>query len=191
MKRSIPLLAIAALMTLSACSPSNTVTDTPTQDKTASASKSYDPCDLLTASDMEELFPGGTITLDRHDTEGNPIGMKICFYSASEDDMKFAQLAVMTAAEAPSGIVEGNSLKPLYDSERAMLNASDIQEVTGLGDAAYYGGSGLKAGAGLHVLENTHGVKIDLTVGLGIGNTDQDEHVRIEKIMAEKALSRL
>lgn len=191
MKISATLLTLVALLTLSACSPSDTTTNTSTQDKKISESNSYDPCELLTASDVGEFFPEATVTLDRHDTEGNPIGMKICFYSASEEDMKFAQLAVITAAEAPSGIVEGNSLRPLYDSERALLNPSDIQEVSGLGNAAYYGGSGLKVGAGLHVIEDTHGVKIDISVGLGKGNSDQAEHIRIEKALAEKALSRL
>ena len=49
----------------------------------------------------------------------------------------------------------------------------------------------MKIGAGLHVLDNEHGVKIDLNIGLGFGNSDEAEHIRIEKALAEKALSRL
>lgn len=192
MNHRIPLIVITTLFLLSACSASSPASESEvTEKKKADISSSYDPCDLLTTADVQGLFPGNTITLDQHDTEPNPVGMKICFYSASDDDMKFAQLAVTNVADAPSGIVDGKSLRPLYDSELGFLEPADIQEVTGLGNAAYYGGSGLKPGAGLHVLSDAHGVKLDISVGLGFGNDDQSAHLNMEKAIAKKALSRL
>lgn len=179
------------LACLTACAPAPGSDNTNSQNPPASKSDSYDPCNLLTAADVQAAFPGGIITLTHHDTEPNPAGLKTCFYSASETDQKFAQLAIVNVKDAPSGIKQGSSLKPLYDSEKNLLQPSDVQEITGLGDEAYYGGSGLKLGAGLHVLDVAHGVELNLTVGLGFGNTDQPAHIKMEKEMAEKVLSRL
>jgi len=185
------LVLLSTPFILSACGPSGTIQDGQEPAKTVSQGKSYDPCDLLTVADLTEVFPGSTPVLSRHDTEANPVGMKICYYDISEKSMNYAQLAVINVADAPANIVKGNSLKPLMDSEKSFLQAGDIQTVEGLGDEAYYGGSGLKPGAGLHVLDNQHGVKIDISVGLGFGSSDQAEHLKIEKALAEKALSHL
>lgn len=185
MKKIYPLI-LSAIFVLSACS-----TSSPEEPAKVSNVKSYDPCQLLTEADVLELFPNGEITLDQHDMEPNPVGMKICFYSTSSEDQSFAQLAVTNAADAPAGIVNSGSLRPLYESELEFLEPADIQEVAGLGTNAYYGGSGLKPGAGLHVLDDAHGVKLDITVGLGFGNDDEAAHLNIEKSIAEKALSRL
>jgi len=178
----IPLVALSLLfLSLTACSSGGNAT----------MAKSYDPCKLLTIDDVKALFPGGKIKANRHDTEANPVGMKICFYSASDTDQKFAQIVVTSVADAPDAVVDKGSLRPVYDNERKFLDADQIQEVSGLGDAAYYGGSGLKAGAGLHVLDDKHGVKIDANVGLGFGNDDEAEHLKMEKAIVEKALTRL
>lgn len=183
MKIPIPSIALVTLLliTLTACSSSGTT----------STAKSYDPCKLLTVDDVKALFPDGNIKATRHDTEANAVGMKICFYSASDTDPKFAQISVMSRADAPAAMVDKGSLRPFYDNERKFLDADAIQDVPGLGDAAYYGGSGLKAGAGLHVLDDKHGVKIDASVGLGFGNDDAAQHLKMEKAIVEKALSRL
>ena len=184
----LSILTLSALFILTACSTTNTNNST---EATNVSTSSYDPCKLLTSADVQALFPNGTITLDQHDTEANPVGMKICFYSTSDDDQGFAQLAVTNAADAPDTMVDGGSLRPLYENELAFLESADIQEVSNLGDAAYYGGSGLKMGAGLHLLDDAHGVKLDITVGLGFGNDDQSSHLDIEKKIAKTALSRL
>ncbi|MGA8259859.1 MAG: hypothetical protein WB783_06555 [Arenicellales bacterium] len=181
MKYSIPSIILVTLFSLTACSSGNT----------ASARKSYDPCKLLTADDVKALFPGGEVKVTQHDKKANPIGIKICFYSASGTDQKFAELAVTSAVDAPPAMVHNGSLRPMYDNERNFLKAADLKDVPGLGDAAYYGGSGLKAGAGLHVLDNKHGVKIDVSVGLGFGNNDAAQHVKIETTIVKKALARL
>ena len=181
MKYSIPSIILLTFFSLTACSSGST----------SSARKSYDPCKLLTANDVKALFPGGEVKLSRHDEKANPIGIKICFYSASDTDQKFAQLAVTSAADAPPAMLDNGSLRPVYDNERKLLKAADLKEVPGLGDAAYYGGSGLRAGAGLHVLDDKHGVKIDISVGLGFGNDDAAQHVEMETAIAEKALTRL
>ena len=185
MKCPIPVPSLIALsllsLSLAACSSGGN----------AAAAKSYDPCKLLTAGDVNALFPGAEVKVTRHDTKPNPVGMKLCFYSASGTDQKFAQLSVISSADAPATMVEKGSLRPFYDEERKFLDADQIQEVPGLGDAAYYGGSGLKVGAGLHALDDKHGVKIDAIVGLGFGNDDAAQHLKMEKAIVEKALSRL
>lgn len=181
MKRSLVSVALFTVVSVAACSSGTA----------KSALKSYDPCKLLTANDVKALFPGGKVEQTQHDTKANPVGIKICFYSASATDQKFAELAVTSAADAPPNLVDKGSLKPAYDNERQFLNAADLEDVPGLGDAAYYGGSGLKPGAGLHVLEDEHGVELNVIVGLGFGNDDKAAHLKMEKAIAQKVLSRL
>lgn len=152
--------------------------------KDASA-KVYDPCKMLETKDIEEIFPGANVKITTHDTvPANPLGMRSCFWEASADDMKFVQLTISSDAEATVMPVN----KQFENSRQFIENAISI---SGIGDGAYYGGSGLKAGAGLHVLVNYKGVLLSVQVGLGFGNTDEQKHIEIEKSLAHKVIQRL
>jgi len=148
--------------------------------------KKYDPCALVTQAEAEAAL-GVKVLIDRHDTETtSPIGNKICYYNiATEDDMKFVQIAINEQASMTNGL----TAESLYKSTKDLLGTTTA--VAGVGDDAYYGGSGLKAGAGLTALIASKGVTINLMVGLGKGNTDEAAHIALEKTLALKAISRL
>lgn len=162
-----------------------TTTDT-TVTETTSTAASYDPCILLTEEDVIKALNVPTAKNARHDTEANQIGQKICFYDADEDDMMSAQLSITNSADMKNVAL---SLESLFINEKTLLDS--IQEINGIGDDAYYGGSGLKLGSGLHVLVKNKGVKFTVSVGLGFGNDDDKTHIRIEKELAEKIIARL
>ncbi|MDY0195662.1 MAG: hypothetical protein WC253_02275 [Sulfurovaceae bacterium] len=147
--------------------------------------KVYDPCQMLDIKDIEEIFPGANIKITTHDTvPANPLGMKRCFWDASADDMKFVQLTISSDADAKVMAVD----KQFENNRQFIVNAKSI---SGIGDEAYYGGSGLRAGAGLHVLLKNKGVLLGVQVGLGFGNTDVQKHIEIEKSLAHKVIQRL
>lgn len=154
--------------------------------QTASTGQSYDPCELLSASDVEAQFSGKTATVSQHDKEANVVGQKICFYDLDPEEMVFAQLALTNGPDIKAA---GQTAKSLYDGVKEF--AEDITPVQGLGTEAYYGGSGLKPGAGLHVYVAEKDVFFDLTVGLGFGNDDENTHLEIEKALAEKVINKL
>lgn len=152
--------------------------------KEASA-KVYDPCQMLETKEIEEIFPGENIKITTHDTApANPLGMRRCFWDASADDMKFVQLTISSDAES-----KVMSVDKQFENNRQFIE--DPTSISGIGDGAYYGGSGLKAGAGLHVLVKNKGVLLGVEVGLGFGNADEQKHIEIEKSLAHKVIQRL
>lgn len=147
--------------------------------------KVYDPCEMLTSKDIQEIFPEASIKITTHDTKpANPLGMRRCFWEASEDDMKFVQLTISSDSES-----EAMKVDEQFENNRKYIQ--NVKSVSGVGDGAYYGGSGLKAGAGLHALVKNKGVLLGVQVGLGFGNKDEQKHLNIEKSIAEKVIQKL
>ncbi|HEO98238.1 MAG TPA: hypothetical protein ENO02_02950 [Epsilonproteobacteria bacterium] len=144
-------------------------------------SRIYDPCELLTIEDIQTFFPEATIKITTHDLKpANPLGMRRCFWEAGEEDMKFVQLAISSDAETRMKVADQ------FANNKEFME--HVEPVEGIGDESYYGGSGLKAGAGLHVLLRSKGVMLNITVGLGFGNADEQKHIEIEKSLAIKAI---
>ena len=147
--------------------------------------KVYDPCEMLTSKDIQEIFPEASIKITTHDMKpANPLGMRRCFWEASEDDMKFVQLTISSDSES-----EAMKVDEQFENNRKYIQ--NVKSVSGVGDGAYYGGSGLKAGAGLHALVKNKGVLLGVQVGLGFGNKDEQKHLNIEKSIAEKVIQKL
>ncbi len=150
----------------------------------------YDPCDLITQDDVKAVFPDGTITVIHHDTDASITGQKICFYSAATDNAKFVQVSVTsTPAISPQVMANGESAQKLYLDGKALFK--DAQAVPGLGDDAYFGGTGVALGGGLHVLDKARQTEFTIDVGLGSGNSDAQQHIDTEKSLAQKVLNRL
>ncbi|MFA6160674.1 MAG: hypothetical protein WCT54_01700 [Patescibacteria group bacterium] len=169
------------------CSSQNTSGDT---SKTGSTSgKSYDPCELITLADFSADFPNQTLTQDKHDTTANAVGQKICFYG-SKDDMYFVQLSIISNGDIPAS-KQANGLTAQSQYEQILSMIAGANSVDGIGDGAYYAGSGLGIGRGLSVLDNAHGVYFTIDIGLGVGNDDQVKHLTMEKNLAQKVLERL
>lgn len=104
--------------------------------------------------------------------------------------MKFVQLSIVSDADMPEKTkAGGQNSEKIYTQGKDLLE--DTQTVTGLGDEAYYGGSGLGLGKGLTVLVKGKGVHFNVVIGLGFGNDDQAKHLEIESAIAKKVLERL
>lgn len=148
--------------------------------------KKYDPCVLVSQAEAEAAL-GITLKATRHDTDAvNATGQKICYYEdAASSDMKFVQISINEQASMTGSL----TAEQLYGSMKSGLTSPTA--VTGVGDDAYYGGSGLKLGAGVTTLVKAKGVVINLMVGLGTGNTDDNAHMTMEKDLALKAIARL
>lgn len=176
-------------LSLTACSNDDSATSStasPNDSATKSPDlKAYDACELLKSKEIEVLFPGETITITTHDTEpANPLGMRRCFWEASQSDMKFVQLAISSDAQS-------KAMKVAEQFENNKHYIQNVKSISDIGDVAYYGGSGLKVGAGLHVLVKNKGVLLDIQVGLGRGNSDAQKHLEIETSIAKKVIERL
>ena len=190
----IVLLAVSALLT--GCGNSSTAVKTSPEaaksDTVATTvnAKIYNPCDLITEADVKEIFPDGKINVDSTKAKPNQVGQSICFINASEEDMKYVQLAVIQTAAMPATTrAGGQTAEKVYTTLKEMVKTPEL--VSGLGDDAYYGGSGLDFSAGLHVLNKEKDVNMNITLGLGFGNKDDKKHLELEKKLAEKILKRL
>lgn len=108
----------------------------------------------------------------------NPMGQSVCFFDIPSDKgVRFAQLQMFRTEWGKSAGQEwtGNSL---FENNMGFLDA--LQEIAGIGEKAYWGGSGLKMGAGLHVLHKD----AYFTVQAATGNPEID----LEKAKALAAL---
>lgn len=78
----------------------------------------------------------------------NPMGQSICFFDIPSDTaVRFAQLQMVRPGWAKH---KNWDVPSLFKNNMSYLDS--LQEIPGIGEKAYWGGSGLKLGAGLHVL---------------------------------------
>ncbi|MBI4800785.1 MAG: hypothetical protein HY794_19020 [Desulfarculus sp.] len=154
------------------------------QDKPAPAAAMADPCALVTTAEVEAAL-GQAVQPPETKQTHNPLGQAICFYAAAgEDKVRFVQVSlVRTQGMTAAMRGQGYSAARLFEDTKALLQGP--QEVPGLGSAAYFGGGGLRAGAGLHVLAAD--AYLTITVAGSDGQHDLDQ----AKTLAAKALARL
>lgn len=182
--------AVLGCLLLAGCQAAQTPLQTSTDVASTGGGKVYDPCELITEQDVKDVFPGSTPKITKHDTKPNAVGQKICYYSASDEDVQFVQISVVsTPAISAKARENGQTAEKLYMGEKKLL--TDITAIPGLGDDAYFGGNGLKLGAGMHVLAKDKDTEFAIDVGLGFGNADAQKHIDIEKTLAQKVLGRL
>ncbi|MEW6364311.1 MAG: hypothetical protein AB1714_06685 [Acidobacteriota bacterium] len=142
-----------------------------------------DPAVLLTKADAEAVL--GTPVKDPEAT-ANPMGQKIVHYSpaAQGTKVRYVQISVNQTAAMPERMRKnGMSAPKLFEDSARLL--SGVQMLTGFGDKAFWGGSGLKAGAGLHVLKGDVYFSVDVALG-----SEQADRQAAEKL-AKLALSRM
>lgn len=142
-----------------------------------------DPAVLVTRADAEAVL--GT-SVEEPAMTTNPMGQRILHYSAAAQGTKvrFVQISVSQTAAMPEKMIRnGMSAPKLFDDSVKLLGA--VQMVSGVGDKAFWGGSGLKAGAGLHVLKGD----VYFSVVVVLGN-EQANREAAEKL-ARQALSRM
>jgi len=105
-------------------------------------------CDYLNKDEVAKVM--NKKVGDIEEQPPNPMGQSICFFDIPEDmAVRFAQLQMMRSGWTK---VKGKQFEAPALFENNMSFLDNLQKVEGVGDKAYWGGSGLKLGAGLHVL---------------------------------------
>lgn len=150
----------------------------------------FDLCDKLTEADIHEFFPGVTITITHHgDQVFEVLGSRKCFYELSGGDMIFIQISLARTQDmTPALQKQGRTAEGNYQANKKVVD--NPVPVKGLGKDAYYGGCGMRAFSGLHVLLDKD-TSLSVMVGLGKGNDDDQAHLKVERALAEKIISRL
>ncbi len=103
-------------------------------------------CDYLTKDEVQTVM--GTGIGEVKSQPANPMGQSVCFFDIPSDTaVRFAQLQMFRTSWAKG---KKWTAKSLFENNMGFLDS--LQEIPGIGEKAYWGGSGLKLGAGLHVL---------------------------------------
>lgn len=142
-----------------------------------------DPTQLLTRQEAEEILGE---PVKEAAVRSTPIGQMILFYEPANESTspRYVQLSVNQTSAMPEAMREsGSSAATLFADSKKLLEQAET--VSGLGDDAFWGGSGLAAGAGLHVLKGDVYFTIDAALG-----DDAASRAAAEK-QAEKILNRL
>lgn len=129
-QRILPLFALAALILWAG----------------AALSAQKHACDYLSKNEVQMVM--GTGIGEITPQPANPMGQSVCFFDIPSDTaVRFAQLQMFR-----TGWAKGKqwTSKSQFENNMSFLDA--LQEIPGIGEKAYWGGSGLKLGAGLHVL---------------------------------------
>lgn len=131
-------------------------------------------CDYLSRDEVAAAL--GVTIGDVHSQPANPLGQSICFFDIPADlAVRFAQLQMFRTSWAKH---PGDNFTAASLFENNMGFLENLQEIPGVGDKAYWGGSGMKLGAGLHVLyKNAY-----FNVQAGTG--DQDRNLQKSKELA-------
>lgn len=80
----------------------------------------------------------------------NPMGQSVCFFNIPADmAVRFAQLQMFRSSWAKLSGADFTA-PALFENNMCFLD--NLQEIQEVGEKAYWGGSGIKLGAGLHVL---------------------------------------
>jgi len=113
----------------------------------------------------------------------NPMGQSICFFDIPADmAVRFAQLQMVRTAWAErSG--KAWDAPSLFENNMSFLD--NLQEIAGIGEKAYWGGSGMKLGAGLHILYKDAYFTIQAATG------DEENNLRKAKELAAVVLKKI
>lgn len=142
------------------------------------------PC-LLISQDEAAAALGGAVKAGELKGAANPLGQSICFYNGQgENAVRFVQISLVATQNMNSNLREsGYTAAKLFKDSKKLLGKP--KEISGLGDEAFWGGSGLKAGAGLHVLGK------DAYLNISVASGQDKRNLEAAKELAEKALERL
>jgi len=125
-------------------------------------------CDYLSKDEVKMVL-GVDIGEVKHQP-ANPMGQSVCFFDIPSDTaVRFAQLQMFrTGWGKKGGPWDASSL---FKNNMSYLDS--LQEISGIGEKAYWGGSGLKLGAGLHVLLKDTYFTVQAATGDPDGNLEK------------------
>ena len=143
-----------------------------------------DPCSLLMPDEIEEEL-GIQLGESHSEVVDNPIGERVCTFSgADDDDLPVVRLVVVYTEGMETFLIQnGYSVNNLY----AGRNVSDrfTKPITGIGDDAFWGGSGVELWNGLHV------ILWDVYLQIDVNSGDEGNDLAAAKNLALIALNRL
>lgn len=116
-------------------------------------------CDLLTPAEVGAAL--GLAMEAGKPTGPNPLGQTLCFFAVKESRVdRYAQI---TLTLPPPKLKKNLPASKLFADAKA--RAAGAQGISGLGDQAFWGGSGNRMGAGLHVLQGDYYLIVDTATG--------------------------
>ncbi|MEE4242794.1 MAG: hypothetical protein V2I36_15105 [Desulfopila sp.] len=138
-------------------------------------------CDYLSKDEVTTVL--GLEAADGEAQAANPMGQSICFFDIPADmAVRFAQLQMVRTDWAVRAGT-GWSASSLFENNMGFLDT--LRKVEDLGEKAYWGGSGMKLGAGLHVLyKDTY-----FTVLVEMG--DEENNLRKSQNLVKVVLKKL
>ena len=126
-------------------------------------------CDYLTKDEIK-LVMGADIG-EVKAQPANPMGQSVCFFDIPSDKgVCFAQLQMFRTGWAKRAGKTWTA-KSLFENNMGFLDS--LQEISGIGEKAYWGGSGLKLGAGLHVLYKDTYFTVQAATGDPVANLEK------------------
>ncbi|MCF8034144.1 MAG: hypothetical protein K9K66_15705 [Desulfarculaceae bacterium] len=111
----------------------------------------------------------------------NPMGQSMCFFAGK--GTRVAGYAQLTLTLPPPKLRKNLPASRLFAGARS--HTPEAQPVGGLGDQAFWGGTGAKMGAGLHVLTGDYYLIVDTATG------DKAKDLAAAKQLAGLALKKL
>ena len=147
MQKRFAVVLILALGILAACGGSQ-------------PAKALTACDFIDQATAQQIL-GLPVKAQPKTTGPNPLGQTTCFYEPTDDSlMRFVQISFTFPPEKMRAHMSADKL---YDNSRQMLDSAE--DISGIGDKAFWGGTGMKMGAGLTVLKGQYMFNVAIAVG--------------------------
>jgi hypothetical protein len=138
-------------------------------------------CEYLDKDEVATVL--GLTVGDAEPQPANPMGQSTCFFPVEPDlPLRFVQLQMVRSAWAVSAGSRWTA-PALFANNISFLD--ELEPRPGLGEEAYWGGSGIKLGAGLHVIfRDTY-----FTISVAAGS--DEENLRKAEELARMVLAKL
>lgn len=138
-------------------------------------------CDYLTRDEVAAVMGAHVGEVESH--PANPMGQSVCYFDIPAGmKIRFAQLQMVRSDWAAKAGTNWDA-SSLFTNNMSFLDG--LQDVSGIGETAYWGGSGLKLGAGLHVLEQD--VYITVQAATGDEQSSLETAKSLARLVLEKA----
>lgn len=139
--------------------------------------KALTACDLIDQATAQQILDMG-IKAQPKTTGPNAIGQTTCFYEPTDDSvMRFVQVSLTFP---PEKMRQHMDAVKLYANSRGMVDGAE--DISGVGDKAFWGGTGMKMGAGLTVLKGQYMFNVMIAVGDEVKS--KDESIKLAKKIA-------
>jgi len=175
--RVLIVLVITSLFLFFGCGDGDSSSESISQKSMSKQGKIIVPCSLITKTEAEEIL-GVTLKKPELQDSNNPLGQKICLYSPTKDvSFAFLQISVVqTSAMPPNMVSSAMNAAKIYKQTKE--NMTDIKELTGIGDEAFWGT------LGLHIL--TGDAYIVISLGSSSNPANMEKAKKIAGVILKK-----